>query len=141
MPDATSTIEQQREGPVARSIEHQTAKVPSDVFLWAALGAMGVSALLQGGGRKHTSLFVGQWVPVFLMFGLYNKIVKVQGSDRFESQDEQEEFESRQRRPGQQRHEGQKGPQAGPQGQGPKEQQSQTRPAQQPPQPHPQPAR
>jgi hypothetical protein len=85
MPDATSS-EPKREGPVARTIEQQTAKVPSDIFLWAALGSMGLSALLQGSGRKHTSLFVGQWVPVFLMFGLYNKIVKVQGSDQFDPQ-------------------------------------------------------
>jgi hypothetical protein len=90
MPDTTSTTEPKREGPVARSIEQQTAKIPSDVFLWGALGAMGLSALLQGRGRKHTSLFVGQWVPVFLMFGLYNKIVKVHGSDQFDEEDELE---------------------------------------------------
>ena len=34
---------QQREGTVARTIEEQTAKLPSDVFLWAAIGSMGVS--------------------------------------------------------------------------------------------------
>jgi hypothetical protein len=33
------------EGPVARAIEEQTAKLPSDLFLWAALGSMGVSML------------------------------------------------------------------------------------------------
>jgi hypothetical protein len=88
MPDATSS-EPKREGPVARTIEQQTSKLPSDIFLWAALGSIGLSALLQGSGRKHTSLFVGQWVPVFLMFGLYNKIVKVQGSDQFDPQSPQ----------------------------------------------------
>ena len=88
MPDATSS-EPKREGPVARTIEQQTAKLPSDVFLWAALGSIGLSALLQGSGKKNSSLFVGQWVPVFLMFGLYNKIVKVQGSDQFDPQNPQ----------------------------------------------------
>ena len=70
------------EGPVAKSIEKQTAKISSDVFLWAALGSMGVSALLQFTGKKRASLFVGEWVAPFLLFGVYNKIVKTQGSDR-----------------------------------------------------------
>ena len=29
-----------KEGKVARAIEEQTAKLPSDTFLWAAIGAM-----------------------------------------------------------------------------------------------------
>jgi hypothetical protein len=32
--------EEHREGPVARSIEQQTAKLPSDVFLWASFGSV-----------------------------------------------------------------------------------------------------
>jgi hypothetical protein len=32
--------------------------------------------------RKHDALFVGQWAPTFLILGLYNKLVKVAGSDR-----------------------------------------------------------
>ena len=72
---------EQSEGQVARSMEEQTAKLPSDTFLWAALGAMAVSAALQMAGAKKTSLFIGQWAPSFLLLGLYNKIVKVAGSD------------------------------------------------------------
>ncbi|MEW6296439.1 MAG: hypothetical protein AB1671_01690 [Thermodesulfobacteriota bacterium] len=68
------------EGRVARAIEHQTAKLPSDAFLWAALGSMAVSLGLQLTGRPHTSLFIGQWAPSFLLLGLYNKVVKVAGS-------------------------------------------------------------
>ena len=70
------------EGAVARTIEEQTAKLPSDLFLWAALGSIGGSLLLQFSGRKEESLFVGQWAPTFLILGLYNKLVKVAGSDR-----------------------------------------------------------
>ena len=70
------------EGTVARSIEQQTAKLPSDMFLWAALGSMAVSAMLHVSGRKQESVFVGQWAPSFLLFGVYNKVVKVAGSDR-----------------------------------------------------------
>lgn len=75
---------QHQEGSLARTIEQQTAKLPSDVFLWAALGSIGASAVLQMMGKKQASLFVGDWVAPFLLFGVYNKIVKVQGSDKYE---------------------------------------------------------
>jgi len=71
-----------KEGKVATAIEEQTAKIPSDVFLWAALGSMAVSAALQIAGVKHRSLFVGQWAAPFLLLGLYNKLVKLEGHDK-----------------------------------------------------------
>ncbi len=70
------------EGRVAKTIEDQTSKLPSDAFLWMAIGAMTASATLQMIGNRHVSLFVGQWAPTFLIFGLYNKLVKQLGSDR-----------------------------------------------------------
>jgi len=70
------------EGPIARSIEQQTAKLPSDTFLWLAIGSMTASMALQLAGKKHVSLFLGQWAPSFLLFGIYNKLVKQLGSDR-----------------------------------------------------------
>jgi len=69
------------EGDVARTIEQQTAKIPSDMYLWAALGAMGASAVLQIMRKHEGSTFVGQWAPAFLILGLYNKLVKLHGSD------------------------------------------------------------
>lgn len=77
----TSPKMEHREGPIARTIEQQTAKLPSDTFLWAALGSMGLSMVTQAMGKQKFSNFVGLWVPTFLMFGLYNKMVKLQGSD------------------------------------------------------------
>ena len=77
--------QQHAEGPVARSIEQQTAKIPSDTFLWMAVGAMATSLTLQIMGKQHASLFVGQWAPTMLIFGLYNKLVKQLGSDRLEN--------------------------------------------------------
>lgn len=71
-----------KEGKVATAIEEQTAKLPSDLFLWASLAAMGTSAALKIMGRKHTALFVGQWASPFLLLGLYNKLVKVEGHDK-----------------------------------------------------------
>jgi hypothetical protein len=73
---------EQSEGVVARTIEEQTAKLPSDIFLWAALGAIGVSAALEIAGKTEKRNFIGQWVAPFLLLGIYNKIVKVAGSDR-----------------------------------------------------------
>jgi hypothetical protein len=73
---------EKREGAVARTIEEQTAKIPSDWFLWTAVACMGVSLTLKLMGRNSNSLFIGQWPAAFLLFGIYNKIVKVEGHDR-----------------------------------------------------------
>jgi hypothetical protein len=80
--EATTEAQEHSEGVVARTIEEQTAKIPSDVYLWAAGASMAASLFLQMAGKKHTSLFIGQWAPSFLILGLYNKVVKVAGSDR-----------------------------------------------------------
>jgi hypothetical protein len=69
------------EGKVATAIEEQTAKVPSDAFLWAALGSMAVSATLKAMKHNHTALFIGQWTAPFLLLGIYNKLVKQLGHD------------------------------------------------------------
>lgn len=74
-----------REGALAKSIERQTSKLPSDSFLWLALGSIGLSATLQFLGRKQESNFVGQWAPTLLILGVYNKLVKLAGSDRSDS--------------------------------------------------------
>ena len=81
---AQSTAADRTEGRIAKTIEKQTSKLPSDTFLWAAIGSMGVSAALQLAGNKHASLFVGQWAPAFLLLGVYNKLVKQLGSDQYD---------------------------------------------------------
>ncbi|MEO8823820.1 MAG: hypothetical protein ABI366_09610 [Ginsengibacter sp.] len=75
--------EGRREGRLATRIESQTAKIPSDVFLWAAVGTMAVSMSLHIAGKKHKSLFFGQWAAPFLLFGIYNKLVKQLGHDQY----------------------------------------------------------
>ena len=75
------TPPEHREGVVAKTIEQQTAKLPSDTFLWLAGGSIAASLTLKLMGRDKTALFVGQWAPTFLVLGLYNKVVKVAGSD------------------------------------------------------------
>lgn len=77
-----SEPERHSEGSMAKSIEEQTARLPSDTFLWVAAAAIGASLVMEVSGKRHASLFVGQWVAPFLLLGVYNKLVKVAGSDR-----------------------------------------------------------
>ena len=70
-----------REGPIARTIEQTTAKLPSDTFLWGAIAAIGASLVMMATGEEKKANFVGQWAPTLLMLGLYNKMVKLHGSD------------------------------------------------------------
>jgi hypothetical protein len=71
-----------KEGEVAKTIEDQTAKLPSDAFLWASIGAMAGALTLKVLKRDHLALFVGQWAAPFLLLGLYNKVVKLEGHDK-----------------------------------------------------------
>ena len=80
-----STRQDHREGLLAKTIEEQTAKLPSDTFLWLALGSIATSLTLKLSGRHQDALFVGQWAPTFLLLGVYNKLVKQLGSDREEN--------------------------------------------------------
>ena len=70
-----------REGVVARSIEQRTSKVPSDVFLWGALASIGTSLIFKMLKKEGTANFIGHWAPTMLILGLYNKLVKLEGSD------------------------------------------------------------
>ncbi|MFO0591832.1 MAG: hypothetical protein U0441_30070 [Polyangiaceae bacterium] len=104
--------EEQKEGPVAKAIEEQTAKIPSDVFLWAAgaaiLGSLAFQVIgTDRGGlfsmfrrrRATPATFIGMWAPTILLLGIYNKIVKVAGSDRYENRNENRNEGTSQNRP------------------------------------------
>ncbi len=78
---STNFNPQHQEGPVAEAIEEQTAKLPSDLFLWAAMGSMAISLGFKIAGKDDKALFVGQWAAPFLLLGLYNKHVKLEGHD------------------------------------------------------------
>jgi hypothetical protein len=77
----TSGKQDHSEGRVAKAIEEQTAKLPSDLFLWTALGCLGVSTLFGLVGASRISIFFGQFAAPILIMGLYNKVVKVEGSE------------------------------------------------------------
>lgn len=69
--------EEHGESTLTAVIEQQTAKIPSDVFLFASLSAMGVSLVAELTGRREISRFVGMWAPTLLTMGVYNKVVKL----------------------------------------------------------------
>ena len=45
------------------------------------MGSIAASLTLQMLGRRQESNFVGQWAPTLLILGLYNKLVKLHGSE------------------------------------------------------------
>lgn len=71
-----------KEGEVTKKIEKETSKLPSDLFLAASVTSMAASLALKLIGKQHTALFVGQWAAPFLLFGIYNKMVKLEGHDK-----------------------------------------------------------
>lgn len=69
------------EGQVAKELEDITAEVPSDAYLWSAISVMGVSLTLKLLQKNDLAMFVGQWAAPILITGVYNKIVKTEGSE------------------------------------------------------------
>lgn len=53
-----------------------TDQVPEEAWYWAALGSIIVSATLFAFNKRDWSIFVGQWPPTFLLFGLFHKLLK-----------------------------------------------------------------
>lgn len=78
---AASINPEKKEGPIAKAIETQTARLPSDTFLWASVTTMATSLTLKLLKQDHLALFVGQWAAPFLLLGIYNKLVKLEGHD------------------------------------------------------------
>jgi hypothetical protein len=70
-----------QEDQITAAIEKVTAQVPSTVYLAAALASMAVSVSYKIAKKNDMALFVGQWAAPFLILGIYNKLVKLHGSD------------------------------------------------------------
>ena len=70
-----------KEDQVTAAIEKCTAQVPSSAYLALALGSMAISLGMKAAKKDHGALFVGQWAAPFLLLGIYNKLVKLHGSD------------------------------------------------------------
>lgn len=68
------------EDSFTRVIEQQTAKIPSHFFLSGSLLSMAVSAALELRGSERAARFIGSWVAPLLLMGVYNKLVKSNGT-------------------------------------------------------------
>ena len=81
--DVTKSMEQPetKEGELTKTIEQYTAAIPSSTYLAVAVGAMAVALVAQLTGRGKWGNFIAQWVPTWLLLGVYNKIVKTEGHD------------------------------------------------------------
>ena len=66
---------------ITKLLEQYSSQFPSGFYMSLALGSMALSLYLRLKKREHDALFVGQWAPAFLLIGMYNKLVKLQGSD------------------------------------------------------------
>jgi hypothetical protein len=73
--------QEHREGTAARSIEQQTAKLPSDLFLWATFGSIGGSLAFKLARNDHAAFVRWAMGPTFLLLGVYDKLVKLHGSE------------------------------------------------------------
>jgi hypothetical protein len=51
-----------------------TDSVPEQTWYWLALGSIGISAVLKLMEKDHWALFVGQWPPTFLLFGIFHRL-------------------------------------------------------------------
>ena len=65
-----------KEDMITKAIEKQTVKLPSDTFLFTAIGAAALSLAFKCMGNDKNASFVGQWVAPILLMGVYNKLVK-----------------------------------------------------------------
>jgi hypothetical protein len=81
MTDYRVTKGEAQEDQITASIEKFTSQVPSSAYLAAALASMAVSVSFKAAKRTDMALFVGQWAAPFLILGIYNKLVKIHGSD------------------------------------------------------------
>jgi hypothetical protein len=79
-----SMDQEPKEGETTKTVEQFTARIPSLAYLGLAVGSMVISASLAAFTRRKTvANFIGLWVPTIMLVGIYNKLVKLEGSDRF----------------------------------------------------------
>lgn len=68
-------IAQPRGESVQRKFFRVTDNIPEETWYWLALASIGVSAGLKLSSKNDWSLFVGQWPPTFILFGLYHRLI------------------------------------------------------------------
>jgi hypothetical protein len=79
---ATYSAQQAKtEDEFTKTVEDYTAEIPSSAYLGIAVGAMALSLVCQATGQGKWGNFIAQWVPTWLIIGVYNKLVKLEGHD------------------------------------------------------------
>jgi hypothetical protein len=58
------------------TVENAMEETPVNIYLWATLASIVVSAYLFATGRRWASLFVGLWAPTIINFGLFSKLLR-----------------------------------------------------------------
>jgi len=51
-----------------------TDNVPEQTWYWLAVVSIAISAVLKLMEKDRWSLFVGQWPPTFLLFGIFHRL-------------------------------------------------------------------
>ena len=53
-----------------------TDQIPGQIWYWGAVASIAIAAALKLMGKDNWAIFVGQWPPTFLLFGLYHKLLR-----------------------------------------------------------------
>lgn len=53
-----------------------TDSIPEQTWYWLAIASILASAGLKLANKEHTSLFVGQWPPTFLLFAIFHRLLR-----------------------------------------------------------------
>ncbi len=53
-----------------------TNSIPEQAWYWGAVASIVISAGLKLSGKDNWSVFVGQWPPTFLLFGVYHRLLR-----------------------------------------------------------------
>ena len=69
------------EDKFTKSVNQSSSAMPSSAYLGVAAGAMMLSLICQLTGRSKWGNFISQWVPVWLVIGVYNKLTKFEDHD------------------------------------------------------------
>lgn len=66
----------QKTGSAQQEYFRVTDSVPEQTWYWLALISILASAALKASEKDNWSLFVGQWPPTFLLFGIFHRVVR-----------------------------------------------------------------
>jgi hypothetical protein len=72
----TAQLDATQLGETQEEFLRVTDNVPEQAWYWAAVASILISAILKLMGKDNWSIFVGQWPPTFLLFGLYHKLLR-----------------------------------------------------------------